>query len=153
MAYHRHVIRQASSDTVWARFVSRVRREHVNSWFSALLAICAGNSPVTGEFPTQRPVTRSFDIFFDLRLSKRLSKQLLDCWIETPSHPLWRYCNVITPLSDSQMKQTGEVLFDLWLLVIPLTEHKNTELSLFVCPCKVSLVPGKHPLSVNHHWF
>ena len=41
----------------------------------ALLAICAGNSPVTGEFPAQRPVTRSFDVFFDLRLNKRLSKQ------------------------------------------------------------------------------
>ena len=34
--------------------------------FSALLAICAGNSPVPGEFPTQRPVTRSFDVYFDL---------------------------------------------------------------------------------------
>ena len=43
--------------------------------FSALLAICAGNSPVSGEFPAQRPVTRSFDVFFDLRLNKRLSKQ------------------------------------------------------------------------------
>ena len=43
--------------------------------FSALLAICAGNSPVTGEFPAQRPVTRSFGVFFDLRLNKRLSKQ------------------------------------------------------------------------------
>ena len=43
--------------------------------FSALLAICAGNSPVPGEFPTQRPVTRSFDVFFDLRPNKRLSKQ------------------------------------------------------------------------------
>ena len=42
---------------------------------SALLAICAGNSPVTGEFPAQRPVTRNFDVFFDLRLNKRLSKQ------------------------------------------------------------------------------
>ena len=31
---------------------------------SALLAICVGNSPVAGEFPTQRPVTRSFDVFF-----------------------------------------------------------------------------------------
>ena len=41
--------------------------------FSALLALCAGNSSVTGEFPAQRPVTRSFDIFFDLRLNKRLS--------------------------------------------------------------------------------
>ena len=43
--------------------------------FSALLAICAGNSPVPGEFTAQRPVTRSFDVFFDLRLYKRLSKQ------------------------------------------------------------------------------
>ena len=43
--------------------------------FSALLAPCVGNSPVTGEFPTQRPVTRSFDAFFDRHLNKRLSKQ------------------------------------------------------------------------------
>ena len=42
--------------------------------FSALLAIYVGNSPVPGEFPTQRPVMGSFDIFFDLRLNKRLSK-------------------------------------------------------------------------------
>ena len=41
--------------------------------FSALLAICAGNSPLTGEFPAQMPVTRSFDVFFDLRLNKPLS--------------------------------------------------------------------------------
>ena len=47
---------------------------------SALLAICAGNSPVIGEFPTQRPVTRSFDVFFDLSLNKRLSKQSGDWW-------------------------------------------------------------------------
>ena len=38
--------------------------------FSALLSLSEGNSPVTGEFPSQRPVTRSFDVFFDLRLSK-----------------------------------------------------------------------------------
>ena len=43
--------------------------------FSVLLAICVGNSPVTGEFPSQRPVTRGFDVFFDLRLKKWLSKQ------------------------------------------------------------------------------
>ena len=43
--------------------------------FSALLAICAGNSPVPGEFPAQRPVTRSFDVLFDLRLNYWLSKQ------------------------------------------------------------------------------
>ena len=43
--------------------------------FFALLAICVGNSPVPGEFPAQRPVTRSFDVFIDLRLNKQLSKQ------------------------------------------------------------------------------
>ena len=43
--------------------------------FSALLALCEGNSPVTGEFSSQRPVTRYFDVFFDLRQKKRLSKQ------------------------------------------------------------------------------
>ena len=61
--------------------------------FSALLAICAGNSPVTGEFPAQRPVTRSFDVFYDLRLNKRLSRQSWGWWAETLSRPLWRHCN------------------------------------------------------------
>ena len=41
--------------------------------FSALLAICAENSPVPGEFPAQRPLTRNFDVFFVLCLNKRLS--------------------------------------------------------------------------------
>ena len=48
--------------------------------FSVLLAICAGNSPVYDEFPAQRPVTRSFDVFFDLRLSKRLSEHSRGWW-------------------------------------------------------------------------
>ena len=61
--------------------------------FSALLAICAGNSPVSGEFPTQRPVTRSFDVFFDLRLYKRSRKQSWGWWLETLSCPLWRHRN------------------------------------------------------------
>ena len=67
---------------------------HQMETFSALQAICAGNSPVPGEFPTQRPVTRGFDVFFDLRLNKRLSKQSWGCWFETPSRPLWRHRNV-----------------------------------------------------------
>ena len=61
--------------------------------FSVLLAICAGNSAVTGEFPAQRPVTRSFDILFDLRLNERLGKQSWGCWFWTPSCPLWRHSN------------------------------------------------------------
>ena len=61
--------------------------------FSALLAICVGNSPVTGEFPAQRPVRRCFDVFFDLRLNKRLSKQSWGWWFETPLRSLWRHCS------------------------------------------------------------
>ena len=68
---------------------------HQMETFSALLAICAGNSPAPGEFPAQRPVTRSFDVFFDLRLNTRLSKQAWGWWFETLSHPLWRHCNVL----------------------------------------------------------
>ena len=49
---------------------------------------------VPGEFPTQRPVTRSFDVYFDLRLNKRLSKQSWGWWFETPSLPLCRHSNV-----------------------------------------------------------
>ena len=63
--------------------------------FSALLALCAGNSPVSGEFLAQKPVTRSFNVFFDLRFSKRLSKQSWGWWFETLSRPLWRHCNGI----------------------------------------------------------
>ena len=53
---------------------------HQMETFSALLAICAGNSPVTGGFLAQRPVTRSFDVFFDLRLNKRLIKHSWCLW-------------------------------------------------------------------------
>ena len=60
--------------------------------FSALLAICERNSPVTGRFPSQRPGTRSFDVVYDLRLNKRLSKQSRRWWFEAPLRSLWRHC-------------------------------------------------------------
>ena len=47
-----------------------------------------------GEFPAQRAVMRSFDVFFDLCLNKRLSKQPWGWWFETPSWSLWCHCNV-----------------------------------------------------------
>ena len=62
--------------------------------FSVLLALWARKSPVPGEFPSQRPVTRSFDVFFDLHLNKRRSKQYWSWWFETQSPSLWRHCNV-----------------------------------------------------------
>ena len=50
-----------------------------------------------GEFPTQRPVTRSFDVFFHLRLNKRLSKQPWGWWFETLYWSLWRHRNDLPP--------------------------------------------------------
>ena len=59
-------------------------RHHQMETFSVLLALCAGHSLVTGEFPAQRPVTRNFDVFFDLRLNKRLSQRWWGWWFEMP---------------------------------------------------------------------
>ena len=70
--------------------ILRARMCFWNAWcyqvetFSALLALCVGTSPVTGEFPSPRPVTR---------LNKRLGKQSWGWWFETPSRPLWRHSN------------------------------------------------------------
>ena len=68
------------------------------------MVLYAGNSPVTGEFPTQRPVTRSFDVFFDLRPNKRLSKQSWGWWFETPSRPIWRHFNAYPSLGLSGLQ-------------------------------------------------
>ena len=62
--------------------------------FPALLALCERNSPITSEFLSQRPVTWSFDVLFDLLLKKRLNKQSRCRWFETPSRSLWRHCYV-----------------------------------------------------------
>ena len=73
-----------------------------------------------GEFPTQRPVTRSFDVFFDLRLNKRLGKQPLGWWFETPWWSSWRQCNetprqsyntiIIIMLEDSWVKKNSPMV-------------------------------------------
>ena len=76
----------------WQGGVSTWWRHQIET-FSALLALCAANSTVTGEFPIQRPVTRSFDVFFDLCPNKQLSKQTWGWWFETLSRSLWRHCN------------------------------------------------------------
>ena len=87
-----------AKQTWWVDSTTNVRDwttwwRHQMETFSALLVLCAGNSPITGDFPSQRPVTRSFDVFFDLLLNKRLSKQSCDWWFEAPSLLSWRHCN------------------------------------------------------------
>ena len=88
------VVRSSFStiDKSWVCCVAWWR--HQMETFSALLAICVGNSPVTDEFPAQRPLAQSFDVFYDLRLNRRLSKPSWGWWFETPSRSLLRYRNV-----------------------------------------------------------
>ena len=78
-------IQMIMQDCAWWR--------HQMETFSALLALCTGNSLVTSEFPSQRPLRWSVDIFFDVPLTKRLSKQSRGWWFEMPSSSLWHHCN------------------------------------------------------------
>ena len=77
--------------------------------------LCGEFTGNPGELPTQRPVTRSFDVFFDLRLNKRLSKQSWGWWFETLSRPLWRRCNVLFT--------TVEVIVVVWFMLYSANEN------------------------------
>ena len=91
---------RSSAATVLDRWVLVFHLEwwhHQMGTVSMSLALCEGNPPVTGGFPSQRPVMQKFYVFFDLHLNKRLSKPSRCQWFETPSHSLWRHCNVPTP--------------------------------------------------------
>ena len=81
----------------WNRLTNKANSHawwrHQMETLSALLALCAGNSPVTSEFPSQRPMPRSFDVPFDLRLNNGWSQQSRRRWLDTPSSSLWRHCN------------------------------------------------------------
>ena len=109
-------------ETVWYFSFSWWR--HQMETFSALLPLCAGNSSVTGEFPLQRPVTRSFDVPFDLRLTSRLSKHSQGWWFATPSCSLWRHCNVwrflqgISWSAGSNSKDSNATIFTLLLDIV-----------------------------------
>ena len=95
-------------DCLWHIFMTTIRHVYViytrtksprnmmtssNGNIFCVTGICAGNSPVNGEFPAQRTVRQSFDVFFDMHPNKRLSKQSWGWWFETPSHPLLHHCN------------------------------------------------------------
>ena len=113
-------------------------REHDGAikWkhFPRYWPFCAGNSPVTGEFPSQRPVTRSIDVFFDLRLDIGLSKQSIRRWFETPLHPLWRHCNGTShgkPLQWRHMFLMASQMPTHWLFVHQPNNNEKTTASHF----------------------
>ena len=74
-----------------------------------------GNSQVTGEFPSPRPVTQSFEYFLNISLicalNKRLSEQSRGWRFETPSHTLWRHCNENRKRQESILQEFLKVSF------------------------------------------
>ena len=87
-----------------------------------------GNSPVTG---SQRPVTRSFDAFFDLGLNKRLSKQSWGWWPEMPSRSLWRHCNVTSKQRmRSRACHPGGNYWNYYSITLTLSQVTATQLKI-----------------------
>ena len=89
--------------------------------FYALMTLCKGNLPAKGGFPSHRPVTRSFDVFFNLHLKKRLSKQSRRRWLETPLRSLWR--NYINCIKDQLLVLTHTTTFVTTLCVCFALSH------------------------------
>ena len=100
--------------------------------FCALLVLFARNSPVTCEFPSQRP--RSFDVFFELCLNKRLSKQSRRRWFETSLRSLWRHCNV-NSTHCSQALATG---LEMRNISRPWPNLSSSEGSQYISACQIS---------------
>ena len=98
--------------------LARTWWRHQMETFSALLAICAGNSPVPGEFPAQRPVTRSFYVFFDLHSNKRLSEQWWagDLWHHRAHYDV---TVMMFALSHSKPGVVMNHILSLWQHVVP----------------------------------
>ena len=100
---------------------------HQMETFSVLLALCEGNPPVASGFPSQRPMTRSFDVFFDQCLNKWLSKQSRRRWFETPSPSLYCHCNDRCPSPQT----TNTAVQNNWKFTSKLGTSAELSMSLF----------------------
>ena len=138
-----------SMDKLCCLFVAAVWWCHQMETFSALLAICAENSPVPGEFPTQRPMMRSFDVFFDRRPNKGLSKQWQGWWFEMQSSPLWRHSNAVpidvTSWTMSHLPETGFYRNSM------VSTERNKVGFLFPSP-PMYLISHSNSFSKNKQW-
>ena len=102
-------------------------RDSVPWWHHQMETFCAllaGYSPITGEIPSQKPVTLGFAVSFDLCLNKRLSKQSWSWWFETPSRLLWRQCNVGVCLGLCRIELISSKINYPLLLWVTITGHE-----------------------------
>ena len=142
---------QNSSQEIQNKFIFQSDKLSFLTWwrhqmetFSALLAISAGNSLVTGEFPSQRPVARSFDVSLICALNKRLSKQSWGWWFEMQSRPLWRHRNELTLWGRDKMATVSQTtLSNAYSLMKMLWFRLKFHWSLF----------PRFKLAIFQHWF
>ena len=105
------------------------------------------NSPVTGEFPAQSPVTRGFDVFFDLHCNKWLSKRSWGRWFETPSHPSWCYSKAIH--NKKKISLSASVDQNNWCHVVSMSYSELTDPLVFPILVKINIIR----LSTWHRYF
>ena len=129
---------------------------HEMASFSVLLALCVGNSPVTGKFPSQRPVTQGFEVFFDLCLNKQLRKQSWGRWFETPLHPLRRHSNV-SRNHTQETSQSAPILQVRSLMHIYFFLHHCNDMQFYVMKNSILMHPNtnstrKYIMSLMESW-
>ena len=123
-----------------------------------------GNSPVTDGFPSQRLVTRSFDVFFDVNMDKRSNKQSIPRKFETPRCSLWRRCNVNPNVVWSKVRIShwsfNSFCVTLWTHVTLLAAalcysiiYQVTKGDVITHPCpNINAVSDKPPLKSECGW-
>ena len=151
----------------------RLPIEYITTWWrhqmetlSALLALCAENPPVIDEFPHKRPVTWSFDVFFDQGLNIQLSKQSRSRGFATPLHSLQHHCDEkqrlrhLKPLN----KQSNFRLFHMLWTSCEVAEIYDPNFHHFTrrCPSmqvaysrksNMTLFRGKFVIDIRFVWF
>ena len=116
-------------------------------------------TPVTDEFLSQRPLTRSFEVFFDLRLNMRLSKQSRHWWYETPLCSLWRPCyGHIAQNAYKELCHSSEFLSTIWLWTsqtspLPLVrQYMSIKPYYFTVQSTVCLMPVQSKNTTAQLW-
>ena len=143
---------RSTARTFLDRFLPYFSRwRHQMETVSTLLALCAGNSLITGEAELW---------FFYLRLNKRLSKQSWDWWFETPWRSLWRHNNgysenrLVRPLSGSAcphrrrhrwiiincVRQSTTGLFNLYLTRLHCVRVLRNAQTLMAITCNYDIM-------------
>ena len=102
-----------------------------------------------GDFPTQRPVTRSFDVSFDLRPNKRSSNQWWGWWFDTQSRSLWRHHNDPSSISTTDAQHSSISITDVQHSSISITDAQHSSISITDAQHSSISITDTHPSSIS----